>query len=158
MAASLEITGLVRKPATLDFQALAKLPGQVPDIGKLIPGRHGGGVRLESVLANAGTKPGAAYITLEAADGFAASVALEAIRGQGLVVYRKGAAPLTVGEGGPVRFYIIDVESCGVADIDECANVKSIVRIKLSATPGHDNRPTTQRAHTDLHEREKKRG
>ena len=158
MATSLEITGLVGNAAKLDFAALAKLPGQVPDIGKLIPGRQGGGVRLESVLANASAKAGAAYITLEASDGFAASVPLEAIRGQGLVVYRKGDAPLTASEGGPVRFYIIDVESCGVADIDECANVKSIVRIELSATPGHDNRPTTQRAHTELHEREEGKG
>ncbi len=47
---SLRVEGEVRKPQDFDFATLAALPGQVPDIGALIPGREGGWVWLRSLL------------------------------------------------------------------------------------------------------------
>ena len=152
----LRITGLVARPTDLDFRSLAALPDQLPDISSVIPGRRGGGVRLDSVLKAVSVRPDAAYMTLESADGFSASVPLAAVRAQGLVVYRMGAEGLSNRDGGPVRFFIIDVEACGVADIDECANVKYLARIHFSDTPGVDLRPTTERAHEALHSAEEK--
>lgn len=151
--ALLEISGAVEQPAQLDYAALEALPGQVEDVARLIPGRTGGGVALQSVLARAQVSPEARYITLETADGqFSASVPLDAVAERGIVVYREGGAPLPQSKGGPVRFYIRDVESCGIADLDKCANVKYLRRVTLSAQPGRDTRPATQRQHTALHE------
>lgn len=151
----LEVAGAVEQPARFDYAALEALPGQVPDVSRLVPGRAGGGVALATVLAGARVKVEARYITLETSDGkFSASVPLDAVAERGIVVYRDGDAPLAESKGGPVRFYIRDVESCGIADLDKCANVKYLRRITLSAQPGRDTRPATQKQHTALHEGE----
>ena len=149
----LEITGEVERSRDLDFEALQALPGQVPDIGAEIPGRVGGGVRLASLLEVAGVSPGAGYITLATADGrFSASISLDAVRGQGIVVYRLGEGTLPEDQGGPVRFFIVDVEACGLADggIDQCANVKYLRRIELSSRRGRDTRPGVVE-HAEIH-------
>lgn len=156
MTSLLRVTGLVPQPKDFDFETLAKLPGQVPDISGLIPGRQGGAVRLASVLEAASASVEARHITLEAEGGsFSASVPLQPVLDQGLVVYRKGSDSLPVKDGGPVRFYIIDVEACGIADIDRCANVKYLGRIHLSEGPGADSRPSTETAHEALHRAER---
>ena len=152
----LRITGLVENPTDLDFQTLAALPGQLPDISTVIPGRKGGGVRLDSLLRTVSILPGAIYMTLESQDGFSASVSLSQVRAQGLIVYRVGTEGLSSRDGGPVRFYIIDVETCGVADIDKCANVQYLTHIHFSDAPGTDLRPMTERAHEALHRAEEK--
>jgi DMSO/TMAO reductase YedYZ molybdopterin-dependent catalytic subunit len=152
----LHISGLVQRPATLSFENLATAAGQVPDVSALIPGRKGRGVRLAALLAQVEVRPEARYLILESTDGFSASVPLEAVDGQGLVVYADAGAPLTERDGGPVRFYIIDVVACGIADVDRCANVKHLGRIHLSRNPGNDTRPATARAHEALHERERR--
>ena len=151
----LEVGGAVEQPARFDYAALEALPGQVLDVAQLIPGRSGSGVALAAVLALARARPEARYITLETSDGkFSASVPLDAVAERGIVVYREGDAPLAESKGGPVRFYIRDVESCGIADLDKCANVKYLRRIMLSEQPGRDTRPVTQKQHTALHEGE----
>ena len=155
MTPLLKVTGLAARPKEFDFQALAALPGQIPDISRALPGRQGGGVRLAALLDGVGPLPNAGYITLEAEGGsFSASVPLQPIRDQAIVAYRLGDGPLPVEKGGPVRFFIADMESCGVAEVDACANVKYLARIDLSEGPGHDLRPKTQKAHETLHEPE----
>ncbi len=152
MASVLRITGLVSRPGEFDLPALKALPGQVFDISTVLPGREGGGVRLSALLDAVGPLSDARYITLEAENGpFSASVPIRAVLDQGLVVYRLGDGPLPAEKGGPTRFYIVDVESCGLAEVDACANVKNLARIDLSRDPGPDLRPTTQRDHDVLH-------
>ena len=47
-----------------------------------------------------------------------------------------------------------DVPFYGHTDeIDECANVKFVDRIELTILRGHDNRPTDEAEHQDLHRR-----
>ena len=155
MGTLLRVTGLGGWAKEFDFDGLAALPGQVPDVGEVIPGREGGGVALGDVLDAAGVDSDAEFITLESGVGsFSASVPLESVRDLGLVVYRLGDGPLPVDKGGPVRFYITDVEACGVADVDQCANVKHLARIVVNRQPGRDTRPTTRPEHDALHERE----
>ena len=40
--------------------------------------------------------------------------------------------------------------------MDQCANVKWLKSIEMSAERGRDIRPTTLRAHEELHEKEKR--
>ncbi|MCZ6871920.1 MAG: molybdopterin-dependent oxidoreductase [bacterium] len=150
---SLRVEGEVGKPQDFDFAALAALPGQVPDIGALIPGREGGGVWLRSLLEASVAQPATRHITLQATDGnFSASVPLEAVVDRAVVVYRLGDDPLPADKGGPIRFLIKDVEECTIGEVDACANVKFLGVIQLTQGPGIDTRPTTARDHEALHE------
>jgi len=87
MEQALEVGGAVQQPTRFDFAALAGLSGQVEDISALVPGRTGGGVRLESLLAAVQPHPEATYLTVESADGsFSASVPLSAVVDSGVVL------------------------------------------------------------------------
>lgn len=152
---ALRVEGSVQNPRSFTFADLAELPGQIDDIGTLIPGRQGGGVQLRAVLEAAGFAARATHLTLQATDGkFSASVPLAEIIDRGIIVYRQGESPLPVAQGGPLRFYIADVASCTLADVDACANVKFLGRIQVGMAPGVDTRPTTVQAHEALHARE----
>jgi 2-dehydropantoate 2-reductase len=143
---SLRVEGEVDVPRAFGFTELAALPGQVPDISRLIPGREGGGVWLQALLEATGTRSQASHITLHATDGdFAASVPLAAVRDRGIVVYRVGDAPLPAVQGGPMRFFITDVEACATGEVDACANVKFLGTIELTVGPGTDTRPMNRR-------------
>ncbi len=149
----LRVEGEVEKKLDLSFEDLSGLPGQIADVAALIPGREGGGVRLESILRKAGPAPAAKFITLKAGDGsFAASVPLEQVAG-GIVCYRLGNAALPAQKGGPVRFFLDPAATCENPALDGCANVKFLSSIRLSKEPGEDTRPSTKRAHADLHEK-----
>ena len=151
----LRTDGLVKRPLNLAYEALLELPGQVPDLALLVPGRRGGVVMLNALLNAAGACEEAEFITLSTSDGaFSASVPLNQIREQGIVVYRDVDGPLSEAQGGPVRFLIKDIEACrlGSGEIDRCANVKHLFRIELSSSLGRDTRPGTQLEHEALHE------
>ena len=47
-----------------------------------------------------------------------------------------------------------DLASCHTAEVDECANVKYVERIELTAEKGHDNRPHDGAEHAALHARQ----
>jgi hypothetical protein len=150
---SLRVEGAVETPRVFSFTDLASLPGQVPDIGRLIPGRTGGGVWLRALLEATGARSQASHITLRATDGnFSASVPLEAVRDSAIVAYRCGEEPLPVAQGGPVRFFITQVEACAAGEVDACANVKFLGTIQLTVGPGVDTRPTSVRDHEALHQ------
>jgi hypothetical protein len=141
----------------MSFSDLAALPGQDADDARLIPGREGGAVRLASILGAVGCNPAATHVTLTSTDGrFSASVPLEAVR-DAVVAYRLGDAPLPERLGGPLRFFIPNVEQCAIGGIDACANVKFLGSIELTRDPGLDTRPTSEREHALLHEHERKR-
>jgi hypothetical protein len=115
---------------------LAALPDQVPDIGALVPGRVGGGVRLSSVLAAVGAR--GAYLTLCSSDGFTISVPRAEVEG-GVVTYRLGDGELPPKQGGPVRFYLARPVACDTGVVDACANVKALREIRVTATKEPDN-------------------
>jgi hypothetical protein len=151
---ALRIEGEVQQTRSLSFADLAALPDQIPDVGELIPGREGGGVRLASILATVNPTAQAAYVTLTSTDGkFSASVPLEAIR-DAVIAYRLGNEPLPAKKGGPFRFLIPHVEECAIGGVDACANVKFLGVMRLSQHPGEDNRPTSAKGHEEHHTKE----
>ena len=150
-AVSLEIGGLVGKPGTYDYAGLAALPGQVPDVSALAADRQGVAVALASLVRSAEPLAEARHITLYAEGDYSASVPLDAVLDQAILIYRLGDDPLPHENGGPVRFFIPDVAACQTDDVDKCANVKYLQRIELSAEPGVDTRPKNVVQHVELH-------
>jgi DMSO/TMAO reductase YedYZ molybdopterin-dependent catalytic subunit len=148
---SLEIDGLVSHPRTYDYSGLAALPGQVPDVSVLAPDRDGAAVRLDAIVADAKPAADARYITLFAEGDYSASVPLDAVIDQAVVIYGLDGSPLPGDRGGPLRFFIPDVAACQTADVDSCANVKYVRKIVLSAEPGIDSRPKNVAQHLRIH-------
>jgi len=151
----LTIEGAVERMLRLTYADLEAVPepAQIRDVSRFHPNRRGDGVALDAILDRAGVYQAANYLTLHAdRDDFHVSVPLEAIRGQGVVVYRLGSDRLGVDDGGPIRLIIRDPSVCHTGELDECANVKYLSRIELTARRGRDTRPTDEAAHTALHE------
>jgi DMSO/TMAO reductase YedYZ molybdopterin-dependent catalytic subunit len=151
----LTIEGAVERVLRLTFADLDALPdsAQILDVSRFHPTRRGDGVALAALLDRAGVRPTSNYLTLHAdRDDFHVSVPLEAIRGQGIVVYRHGSKRLGLEDGGPIRLLIRDPSSCQTGELDDCANVKYLSRIELTERRGRDTRPTDEAAHAALHE------
>lgn len=128
----LHIEGAIARPLALDRAALAALPGQIADVGTLVPGRSGGGVRIASIPGLAGPDPDATTVTLLSGDAaFAAEAPLAAVR-EGIVVYRLGDGPLPAELGGPLRFLLVDTASCAPdGKPSACSNVKQLATIRV---------------------------
>lgn len=153
----LAVGGEVERPRILIFGDLASVAPeyQVVDVSRIVPGRQGDAVKLAGVLALVGLKAGAKYLGLHAsADNFHASIPLAAVLDRALVIYRQNGQPLSAKAGGPVRFFIPDFAACHTDEIDECANVKFVDAIELTAEKGFDNRPHDGDAHEALHRRQ----
>lgn len=154
---TLRIDGEVEQPLNLGFNDLAAFApaDQISDVSRFHPGRKGDGVTLAAVLARAKPKTSATYLTLHAtADDFHASVPLAEVRDEGIVVYRLEGTALPVKNGGPFRFLIRDPAACHTDELDDCANVKFVDRIELTAGKGRDNRPHDDQAHEKLHQKQ----
>ncbi|MCE9548125.1 MAG: molybdopterin-dependent oxidoreductase [Planctomycetia bacterium] len=152
----LTVDGLVEKPLALSAADLAAIDVQyqVPDVGTIVPGRRGRGVLLRGLLALARPKSDGDYLTLHStADDFHASVPLSSVRDVGVLVYEIDGQPLPKSAGGPLRFLLPDSAACHTAEIDECANVKFVDRLEVTAGRGHDNRPSTVDEHARLHQK-----
>ena len=153
----LKVDGAVDRPAALTLGDLRGLPEafQVKDVTRFHSKRPGDGVALEALLGMVGPKPEADYLTLHAdRDDFHVSVPLQAIRAEGIVVYRNGETGLAPEQGGPIRFLIRDPSACHTSELDDCANVKYLSRIELSVRKGRDTRPADESEHAALHEKE----
>jgi len=153
----LSITGEVESPRSLTFADLAAIPAehQVPDVSRLLPGRKGDAVTLAGILALVNPKGTAKWLGLHSArDDFHASIPLDAVADKALVIYRQGRQPLPENAGGPVRFFIPDFAACHTQEIDECANVKFVDSVELTAEKGFDNRPHDGAQHEALHAKE----
>jgi len=137
-----------------DLRAFAETNGAI-DTATWDSNRAGRGVMIDVLLAAAQATPAARYLTLHAArDDFHASVPLDAVRGQACLVFERDGQPLAADCGGPFRFLIRNYAACKTAEVDDCANVKFVDRLELSAEPGQDNRPQDERAHAELHRRQ----
>ena len=154
---ALRVDGQVGSPLELTYQGLQELAescGSV-DISQVDPQRKGDGVKLKDILQRADPLPQATYLTLHAtADDFAASVPLSAVEQDGLLVFRLNGGPLPVSMGGPYRFLIPNPTACQTSELDECASVKFVDRIELSAGKGRDTRPEDEAEHEELHRHE----
>lgn len=151
---TLRIDGEVEQPLDLTADDLAAFEddAQVRDVSRFHPSRRGDGVTLEAVLKRAKPTVRATYLTLHATrDDFAASVPLEAVRSEGIVVYSLDGEPLPVEKGGPFRFLIRNPAACRTDELDDCANVKFVDRIELTAGRGRDTRPANDAEHAALH-------
>src|SRR2546430_1795815 len=103
----LRVDGAVEDPLGLRFEDFEGLPERfhVPDVSRFHPQRRGDGVALEALLERARPRPEANYLTLHAdRDDFHVSIPLAAVRGEAVVVYKRGAERLAETDGGPVRF------------------------------------------------------
>jgi DMSO/TMAO reductase YedYZ molybdopterin-dependent catalytic subunit len=157
MSEYLLVDGEVDRPQRLTFADLAALaePYQVLDVSRIDPKRAGDAVHLAGLIAAAGVRPGARWITVHAsADDFHASIPLDPVRERAIVLYRLDGEPLPAKSGGPFRFFIPDFAACRTHEVDECANVKFVDRIEFSLDRGHDNRPQEEREHAELHRRQ----
>ena len=153
----LTIAGEVAQPRTLTFADLAAIDAmyQVADVSRLVPGRKGDAVRLDGILKLVQPRGSVKYLGLHSsADDFHASIPLAAVADRALVIYRLDGQPLPAKAGGPVRFFIPDFAACHTEEIDECANVKFVDRIELTAEKGFDNRPHDGESHEALHAKE----
>ena len=136
---AVRVDGEVERALTFGFVDLAALPDQVAQVGTLIPGRDGSAVRLRTLLEVAGVREHATHITFSAsADNFSASVPLAAVLDRAVLVYRQGLEPLSTRQGGPVRLFITDVESCDVDSVNACTNVKDLDHIRITVAPEAD--------------------
>jgi hypothetical protein len=150
----LRVEGAVEHPLSLSYNDLRAFPDadHILDMSRFPAGRRGDGITLEALLRKAGPKRDANYLTLHAArDDFHVSVPLEAIRSEAVVVYRIGDEPLSPAQGGPIRFLIKDPAACHTDELDDCANVKFLDIIELTARRGRDTRPADEAAHAALH-------
>ncbi len=153
----LRADGEVARPLELTFDDLKAFPEheQVRDVSRFDPKRKGDGVTLGALLERVAPGPAATFLTLHAtADDFAASIPLEAVRDEGVLIYSIEDRALTAAEGGPYRFLIRDFAACHTAELDDCANVKFVDRIELTDGRGRDTRPESDSEHEELHRRQ----
>jgi len=128
------IEGELDEPRSIDPTELRRLPAQIDDVSKILPGRDGSAVWLRDLLAQAGLRPSSRFATLASGDGkFAISVPLQPLLERAMLVYRNGDAPLPVSKGGPVRLLLTGKVECEAPDIDACAMVKGLARIRVTA-------------------------
>ena len=135
----LRFEGAVARSLVVGFEDLLAMPpeAQVVDVSRFQPGRRGDAVTLAHLLGLAGPAPGATHLTLHAdRDDFHVSIPIDLIRDQGLVVYKVGDRPLAVEHGGPIRLVIRDPSACHTGELDDCANVKYLSRVELTAARG----------------------
>src|SRR6516165_2257693 len=107
----LVVDGAVEQPTTFGFEDLELLPAssRIDDVSRFHAKRRGDGVALDALLERVRPLPEANYLTLHAAhDDFHVSVPLQAVRAEGVVVYKIGSERLDPSEGGPIRFLIRD--------------------------------------------------
>jgi DMSO/TMAO reductase YedYZ molybdopterin-dependent catalytic subunit len=153
----LTVAGEVEQPRQLTFADFVAIPAahQVIDVSRLVPGRRGDAVRLAGLLELVCPQASARYLGLHASqDDFHASIPLAEVLDRALVIYRLDGGPLPATSGGPVRFFIPDFAACHTDEIDECANVKFVDRLELTANKGFDNRPHDGAEHEALHARQ----
>ena len=125
---------------------------QIIDLGRIAEVGEGDAIKLSGLLQRVGAKTEAQWLTLHASrDDFHASIPLDQVLERALLIYRLHGEPLPVTSGGPCRFFIPNYLACHSAEIDECANVKFVDHIELSAQRGRDNRPHDDAAHAALH-------
>jgi 2-dehydropantoate 2-reductase len=140
--ATITIEGAIGQGRSFTRETLAALPleGRISDVSIIEPRRQGEAVRLSCLLDDAQPDDAATHVTLHSADGFSASIPITEVRESGLIIYQLDGQELPDAAGGPFRFLIPNAAECRTAELDACANVKSLARIELTAGKGTDTR------------------
>jgi len=129
----LAVDGLcARAPLNLAFDDLAAMAPehQVSDVSELLPGRRGTALRFSALVECLVPATGARYVHVVSSDGsFSASLDLDLLGEQGIILYGLDGMALPEESGGPFRLFVTDSEDCSV-------NVKSLKRITFAAEPG----------------------
>lgn len=131
----LQIDGDVANPTQLSFDQLHALDDacRIADVSTVDPDRRGTAVSLAAVLETVRPDESATHITLHGtADGFSATLPIEAVRDVGLLIYAIDDQPLSSEAGGPIRFLIPNAAECKTAELDACSNVKFLDRIEVT--------------------------
>lgn len=151
----LRIDGEVAKPRQFTFADLEAFAdsARVVDVTRHGAKRGGDAILLSSLLDAVDATANACYLGLHShSDNFHASIPLEPVRPRAFLIYRQHGAPLSPEAGGPLRFFVPDHAACHTDEIDECANVKFVEHLELTAEKGFDNRPLDDEEHARLHE------
>jgi 2-dehydropantoate 2-reductase len=140
--ATITIEGAVRDGRSFTRETLAALPleGRISDVSSVEPRRQGEAVRLGYLLEEAQPDDAVTHVTLHSADGFSASIPLADVRESGLIIFQLDGQEVPDTAGGPFRFLIPNAAECRTAELDACANVKSLSRIELTVGKGTDTR------------------
>ena len=124
-ASLLTIEGCLPGPMVFTYGDLLRIPEQIEDVGRLVPGRRGSAISVAALLRGAASGVDARDVVFHSADeGFFARVSLATAVENGILVYRIGAHPLPERMGGPIRLFIPETD-------DKCANVKNVVRLEI---------------------------
>lgn len=151
----LRIDGQVERPGEISFEDLRGFDeaAQIRDVSRYDAKRRGTAVTLGALLEHSGARQQARYLGLHSSrDNFHASIPLAPIREKAFLIYEVDGRPLEIEQGGPFRFYIPDHAACHTDEIDECANVKFVDHLELTAEKGFDNRPEDEEEHARLHQ------
>ena len=130
----LEVSGLLERPMTYDYQALTALPSITQESSMecisngvgyhLLSNARWKGVRMSDLLSASRPKSGVVQVVLHAADGFTHTMSNEkAMEPSTLVVYEMNGEPLRQRHGAPAR--VIVPSSYGEM------NVKWLTRVSL---------------------------
>ena len=109
---------------SLDRWAIEGLPGGVPDVGAVVPGRVGAAASMAALLDEVGVA--ATSVVFGADDGLVTAPAPVADVRQAWLVYALDGLPLPQSQGGPFRLLVPPD-----AGVTACANVKGVSRILL---------------------------
>lgn len=153
----LKISGEVENELEFSIEELEafRVEEKVEDVRKLGSNREGAGVYLQAILSRVKPKPTVRYITFHSpSDDFLASVPIDRVAEAGVVTYAVGGKAMSREQGGPFRFIIPDPAPCQSDEVDECANVKFLEEIILSAEKGRDTRPADDDEHAKIHSAE----
>jgi DMSO/TMAO reductase YedYZ molybdopterin-dependent catalytic subunit len=113
---SLKVSGAVKKPFTVDYAALLKLPQveRASDVhcvtGWTVLGAVFKGVQVKALADLAELQDGVTHVIFEAAHGYTANVLLkEGIADNAMISYRMNGKPFALTHGAPVRGIIPDL-------------------------------------------------
>jgi DMSO/TMAO reductase YedYZ molybdopterin-dependent catalytic subunit len=113
---SLTVHGAVKKPFTVDYAGLLKLPQveRIADVhcvtGWSLLGGLFKGVQVAKLAELAGLQDGVAHVIFEAAHDYTANVPVkEALADNALITYRMNGKPFALTHGAPVRGLIPDL-------------------------------------------------
>jgi len=153
----LRITGELSSPMEYSVEDLNGFDDQerIDDATQCGYKKGGKAIRFEAVLKRVQPNPNGQWMTLCApTDPFFASIPLESLKREGVIIYANPAGKeLDPEKDGPFRFFIPDAAKCGTEAQDECLNVKHLREISFSSEKGRDTRPEDTEDHRKLHQK-----
>jgi 2-dehydropantoate 2-reductase len=131
------VEGDIKQPLRFTRTHMGRLAQdfQISDIGTVMPGMCGVGIKIQAILDIVTLCTGADHVTFYSQDGnYSACVTLEQAREFGILLYEQDGGPFQAEHGGPFRLV-----TPGLGDL--CANVKQVGRIVFSKGAAQDTRP-----------------